>query len=81
MKKTTKKPTIPRTKKRNTGPPRKNIEHAKFVLRISPQLHAKVKKHAEKNFQSMNECIARALAEMVDPKNNLIKRLEAKGVI
>jgi len=68
-------------KKKTVKPP---VEHVKFVLRIPPQLHSKIKKQAKGNFQSMNEFITQGMSTIVEPKNslpNLIRRLEKKGVI
>ena len=83
-----KKPTV----KRNPNQPRKETgkkpidrtENVKFVLRIHPSIHAKIKKQAAENFQSMNEFIHGKMSEAVDPKNTLaylIKELKKKGVI
>ena len=69
-----------RKKKQPTTVP----EASKFVLRIPPKLHKKIKREAADNFQSMNEFINRAMALHISPKNqlaDLIRRLEEKGVI
>ena len=75
-KKTTKKPTVNKTLK--------GQENVKFVLRIHPKIHAKIKSEAAKSFQSMNEYIHGKMADAVDPKNTLsylIKELKKNGVI
>ena len=52
-------------------------ENVKFVLRLNPQTHAKVKLEAKKNFQSMNEYMNEALAATVRPKNQVLARLKS----
>ena len=63
-------------------------DQVKFVLRIHPDVHSKIKAQAADNFQSMNEFIHQKMAEAVDGKNSpaalirsLERKLKNKGVI
>ena len=56
----------------------------KFVLRLPPSLHKKVKRLAKAEHQSMNVYIVRSMVNQTDPKwtvKSLIQRLEAKKSI
>jgi hypothetical protein len=63
------------------------IEQVKFVLRLPPALHKKIKKSAKTNNTSMNKEITNILTESfsqstTDKKlSDLIARLEKKKVI
>ena len=62
-------------------------EQVKFVLRLPPSLHRKIKKSAKANNTSMNKEITNILNESFAGSsvevtlNDLIKRLEKKKVI
>ena len=63
------------------------VELAKFVLRLPPSLHKKIKRRAKANNTSMNKEITHILSESfstttMDKKlTDLIARLERKRVI
>ncbi|MFL2528617.1 MAG: Arc family DNA-binding protein [Candidatus Azotimanducaceae bacterium] len=63
------------------------VEHAKFVLRLSPNLHKKIKRRAKVNNTSMNKEITNILSDSfsnttTDKKlTDLIARLEKKRII
>ena len=63
------------------------VEQAKFVLRLPPVLHRKIKRRAKSNNTSMNKEITNILndaiteASVEDTLNSLIARLEKKRVI
>ena len=60
-------------------------EAVKFVLRLSPRLHKKIKKLSKAKNQSMNKYIEAGLNDVVAEDKytlaELFKRLEAKKVI
>jgi hypothetical protein len=62
-------------------------EQVKFVLRLPPSLHRKIKKSAKSNNTSMNKEITNILNEsfagsaVEGTLNDLVKRLEKKKVI
>jgi len=62
-------------------------EQVKFVLRLPPSLHKKIKRRAKSNNTSMNKEITNILNDsfasmtMESTLNDLIKRLEKKKVI
>lgn len=62
-------------------------EQVKFVLRMPPALHRKIKRRAKANNTSMNKEITNILNDSLANKSteklleDLIKRLERKGVI
>jgi hypothetical protein len=62
-------------------------EPVKFVLRLPPSLHKKIKRRAKSNNTSMNKEITNILNDsfasmtMESTLNDLIKRLEKKKVI
>jgi hypothetical protein len=62
-------------------------EQVKFVLRLPPSLHRKIKKSAKSNNTSMNKEITNILNESFAGSsvevtlNDLVKRLEKKKVI
>ena len=63
------------------------IEHVKFVLRLPPSLHKKIKRRAKADNTSMNKVITNIVgdslagASMEETLNELVKRLEKKKVI
>ena len=63
------------------------IEQVKFVLRLPPSLHKKIKRAAKGNNTSMNKEITNILNESFSKSStdktlsDLIKRLEQKKVI
>lgn len=63
------------------------VEQVKFVLRLPPSLHRKIKKSAKSNNTSMNKEITNILNESFAGSsvevtlNDLVKRLEKKKVI
>ena len=63
------------------------MEQVKFVLRLPPALHKKIKRRARANNTSMNKEITNILNDAVsgssveDTLNNLVARLEKKRVI
>lgn len=64
-----------------------HIEEAKFVLRLPPVLHRKIKRRAKANNTSMNREITNILRDAVvevstrETLDTLIARLEKKRVI
>lgn len=62
-------------------------DQVKFVLRLPPTLHRKIKRRAKNNNTSMNKEITNILMEAFSQQSSdellkdLIKRLEAKRVI
>ena len=52
-------------------------ESVKFVLRLSPKTHAKIKTEAKNKYQSMNEYMNEALGAAVRPKNQVLTRLKS----
>lgn len=62
-------------------------EQVKFVLRLPPTLHKKIKRRAKQNNTSMNKEITNVLSSAIsndsleETLNDLIKRLEKKKVI
>ncbi len=62
-------------------------EQVKFVLRLPPALHRKIKRRAKANNTSMNKEITNILAEAFGQQTSeqmikdLVSRLEAKRVI
>ena len=62
-------------------------EQVKFVLRLPPSLHKKIKRSAKGNNTSMNKEITNILndsftgSSMEDQLTELVKRLEKKKVI
>lgn len=62
-------------------------EQVKFVLRLPPTLHRKIKRRAKSNNTSMNKEITNILTEGLGQQSSdkllrdLIERLEAKRVI
>ncbi len=62
-------------------------EQVKFVLRLPPSLHRKIKKSAKSNNTSMNKEITNILTESFARSgveatlNDLVRRLEKKKVI
>lgn len=62
-------------------------EQVKFVLRLPPSLHKKIKRRAKSNNTSMNKEITNILNDsfasmtLAATLNDLIKRLEKKKVI
>jgi hypothetical protein len=62
-------------------------EQVKFVLRMSPALHRKIKRRARADNTSMNRVITNILSESFSNKSqekmlaDLIRRLEKKKVI
>lgn len=64
-----------------------DAEQVKFVLRLPPTLHRKIKRRAKSNNTSMNKEITNILRESFNDAsidvvlNNLINRLEKKKVI
>lgn len=62
-------------------------EQVKFVLRLPPSLHKKIKRRAKANNTSMNKEITNILngsmssGSMQETLNDLVKRLEKKKVI
>ena len=62
-------------------------EQVKFVLRLPPTLHRKIKRRAKTNNTSMNKEITNILngsitgSSMEDTLNELVVRLEKKRVI
>ena len=76
----TRDPQIPRDHA-DAGP----REAVKFVLRLDPKLHKKIKKHAKTHNTSMNKYIENGLVEVVSNEKftlpELFKRLEEKKVI
>lgn len=60
------------------------VENAKFVLRIPPKLHKKIKRLAREDTISMNSYIIQSLEDQIKPQfslKSLIQRMEAKNVI
>jgi plasmid stability protein len=63
------------------------MEQVKFVLRLPPALHKKIKRRAKANNTSMNKEITNILNDAVSGSsvevtlNNLVARLEKKRVI
>lgn len=63
------------------------LEQVKFVLRLPPTIHLKVKRSAESNNTSMNKEIMNILSESFAASsvegvlNDLVKRLEKENVI
>ena len=63
------------------------VEQVKFVLRLPPSLHRKIKRSAKSNNTSMNKEITNILNESFSHSStdktlaDLIKRLEKKKVI
>lgn len=60
------------------------VENAKFVLRIPPKLHKKIKRLASEDTISMNSYIIQTLEDQIKPQfslKSLIQRMEAKNVI
>ena len=64
-----------------------DVEQVKFVLRLPPSLHRKVKRAAKSNNTSMNKEITNILNDSFSKSttdkvlNDLVKRLEKKKVI
>ncbi len=64
-----------------------DVDQVKFVLRLPPALHKKIKKSAKSNNTSMNKEITNILTESFSKSStdktlaDLIKRLEKKKVI
>lgn len=64
-----------------------DVEQVKFVLRMSPTLHRKIKRRAKANNTSMNKEINNMLNDALSSKSmdgmlkELIERLEKKKVI
>ena len=62
-------------------------EQVKFVLRLPPALHKKIKRRARANNTSMNKEITNILSDALtggsvqETLNDLVKRLEKKKVI
>lgn len=62
-------------------------EQVKFVLRLPPTLHRKIKRRAKSNNTSMNKEITNILSDVVNQQSteqllkDLVARLERKGVI
>lgn len=62
-------------------------EQVKFVLRLPPSLHKKIKRSAKANNTSMNKEITNILndsftgSSMEDQLTDLVKRLEKKKII
>ncbi|MFT7221641.1 MAG: hypothetical protein ACI8Z1_003263 [Candidatus Azotimanducaceae bacterium] len=63
------------------------VEQVKFVLRLPPSLHKKIKRSAKQNNTSMNKEITNILNDsfanstVESTLNDLVKRLEKKKVI
>ena len=63
------------------------VDQVKFVLRLPPSLHKKIKRRAKTNNTSMNKEITNILNDSFNEKttakvlNDLIRRLEKKRVI
>ena len=63
------------------------VDQVKFVLRLPPSLHKKIKRRAKTNNTSMNKEITNILNDSFNEKttakvlNDLVRRLEKKRVI
>ena len=63
------------------------LDQVKFVLRLPPSLHKKIKRRAKTNNTSMNKEITNILNDSFNEKttvkvlNDLVRRLEKKRVI
>ncbi|MBJ40567.1 MAG: hypothetical protein CMD83_19280 [Gammaproteobacteria bacterium] len=74
-------------KPRKRGTPMPDAEQVKFVLRLPPSLHKKIKRRARQNNTSMNKEITNILNESFSSQsvektlNELVVRLEKRKVI
>lgn len=63
------------------------VDQVKFVLRLPPSLHKKIKRRAKTNNTSMNKEITNILNDSFNERttakvlNDLVRRLEKKRVI